>query len=113
MLPTWDDGAGAGLALLAGPDNLPPAEDPAGIAERSLAALHRASMLPTGETDPHANLRGARVVPLAGDVGPAQIFSTVEDAQTLDTPSAGVSAPYLPGRIPTAANTGEQGNLPT
>lgn len=101
----FDDGAHAGLSQLGRIDL--EATDPAQQQENAVGIMHRASLMPTAETDPTGDPKGNRATMFAGDAGALQSWTTWEDVQTLDPPSAGEAIPYLPGRP--AVDSGEQG----
>lgn len=120
------DGEGAGLSTLACLFRKPPPagltdaypnadgnqRDPAVFQEQIagdwlIETLHPAHGV-TGN-----QLGGRRRTVLHGDVGEAQSFTTVEDATTIDRHTVNTGTPYLPGRMPPAAITGELGGFPT
>ena len=117
------DGEGAGLSTLAGLGDLaspdlvaanPVNMDPGVLQEETVGEWHAARYGPTADDPPAPNqLGGQRRSVLAGDVGAAQSFTSVEDANVPDPPSAGGGVPELPGRVPPVVITGEPGGFPT
>lgn len=117
------DGENAGFATLAHLGDLSSPElvdanpvnmDPGVLQEETAGAWHAMRYGPTPCDPPAPNqLGGNRRSVLAGDVGPAQSFTSVEDANVPDPPSAGGAVPDLPGRLPPVVITGEPGGFPT
>lgn len=120
------DGEGAGLGTLAclwkmeQPEELIDANpnrtahrDPGVFQEELVGDWLEDQLSPAGAGVTGNRLGGGRRVVLHGDVGEAQSFTSVEDATTIDRPSVTTGVPYLPGRLPPAAITGELGGFPT
>lgn len=91
--------------------------DPSVLQNDTVSDFHASGLEPNRDdvAELATRLGGGGAGTMHADVGlPAeQDFTTAEDARTIDRVSAGVAAPYLPGRLPPIALTGEQGSFPT